>query len=77
MSDKRNGFFKWFDAKKGYGFISVDDQDDVFVHISNIRMDDFKKLNIGDEVEFELQNSNDGKAPEALKLAIVSKGRRY
>ena len=77
MSDKRNGFFKWFDAKKGYGFISVDDQDDVFVYFSNIRMDGFKKLDIGDEVEFELQNSKDGKAPDALNVATISKDRRY
>lgn len=51
MSDKRNKFFKWFDAKKGYGFISVDDQDDVFFHFSNIRMDVFKRFDIGDEVD--------------------------
>ena len=73
MSDKRNGFVKWFDAKKGYGFISVDDQDDVFVHFSKFRMDVFKRFDIGDEVEFELQNSKDGKALEALNVANVSK----
>jgi CspA family cold shock protein len=71
------GFVKWFDAKKGYGFISVVDQEDVFVHFSNIDMSGFKKLDIGDEVEFEIKNSNDGKGPEALKVKIVSKDRRY
>ncbi len=71
------GYVKWFNNKKGYGFISVDDQDDLFVHFSNIDMDGFKKLDIGDEVEFELKDSNEGKGPEALKVKVVSKDRRY
>ena len=71
------GHVKWFDAKKGYGFISVVDQEDVFVHFSNIDMDGFRKLDMGDEVEFELKESNDGKGPEALKVKVVSKDRRY
>ncbi len=75
---KRNvGFVKWFDAKKGFGFISVADQDDIFVHFSNIVMDGFRKLDMGDEVEFELKDSNEGKGPEALKVKVVSKDRRY
>ncbi len=37
----------------------------------------FKKLDIGDEVEFELKESNEGKGPEALKVKVVSKDRRY
>ena len=49
----KTGVVEWFDAKKSFGFISVDDQDDVFVHFSNVTMDGFKKLDIGDEVEFE------------------------
>jgi CspA family cold shock protein len=73
----KNGFVKWFDAKRGYGFISVDDQEDVFVHFSNINMDGFRKLDIGDEVEFEIKNSKDDKGPEALNVKIVSKDRRY
>lgn len=40
-------------------------------------MDGFKKLDMGDEVEFELKKSNDGKGPEALNVKIVSKDRRY
>ncbi|MDX1797012.1 MAG: cold shock domain-containing protein [Candidatus Lokiarchaeia archaeon] len=80
MAKKKNfekGFVKWFDAKKGFGFISVANQEDVFVHFSNIDMSGFKKLDMGDEVEFEIKNSNDGKGPEALKVKIVSKDRRY
>jgi CspA family cold shock protein len=71
------GFVKWFDAKKGYGFISVDDQEDIFVHFSNVEMDGFRKLDQGDEVEFEIKDSKEGKGPEALNVKIVSKDRRY
>ena len=74
---KNQGFVKWFDAKKGYGFISVEDQEDIFVHFSNIEMGGFKKLDVGDEVEFDITNSNEGKGPEALNVKIVSKDRRY
>jgi CspA family cold shock protein len=77
MAKIMNGFVKWFDAKKGYGFISVEDQEDVFVHFSNINMEGFRKLDIGDEVEFEIKNSKEGKGPEALNVKIVSKDRRY
>ena len=71
------GYVKWFSNKKGYGFISVDDQDDIFVHFSNIDMDGFRKLDQGDEVEFEMTNSKEGKGPEALKVKVISKDRRY
>ena len=71
------GYVKWFNNKKGYGFISVHDQDYVFVHFSNIDMDGFKKLDIGDEVEFELKESTEEKGPEALKVKVVLKDRRY
>ncbi|MFX1278690.1 MAG: cold shock domain-containing protein [Promethearchaeota archaeon] len=77
MSERISGHVKWFDAKKGYGFISVDDQEDIFVHFSNVQMDGFRKLDQGDEVEFEITESKDGKGPEALKVKIVSKDRRY
>ncbi|MFX1325112.1 MAG: cold shock domain-containing protein [Promethearchaeota archaeon] len=71
------GYVKWFDAKKGYGFISVEDQEDIFVHFSNVQMDGFKKLDMGDTVEFELKTSKEGKGPEALNVKIISKDRRY
>ena len=77
MSNRISGHVKWFDAKKGYGFISVDDQEDIFVHFSNIQMDGFRKLDQGDEVEFEITESKEGKGPEALNVKIVSKDRRY
>ncbi len=77
MSDKIKGIVKWFDAKKGYGFISVDGQEDIFVHFSNIAMSGFHKLDMGDEVEFEIKDSKEGKGPEALNVKIISKDRRY
>jgi CspA family cold shock protein len=59
---------KWFDAKKGYGFINhPDDGEDVFVHYSNITSDDdFKTLETGQEVTFEM---NDG--PKGLHAVDV------
>jgi len=48
------GKVKWFDPKKGYGFIERDDGDDVFVHFSAIQEEGFKTLTEGQEVEFEI-----------------------
>lgn len=47
-----NGIVKWFDEKKGYGFISYEDNQEVFVHFTAIEEDGFKSLDPGDEVEF-------------------------
>ncbi len=68
---------------KGYGFISLtdsidDDDKDIFVHYSNIDMEGFRKLDQGDEVEFEIQENEDNdKGPEALKVKVKAKDRRY
>ena len=48
------GTVKWFNAKKGFGFISDEEGNDVFVHFSALQMDGFKVLDEGDEVEFEV-----------------------
>jgi len=79
MSEKMEGFVKWFDNRKGYGFISVEDkEDDVFVHFSNIDMEGFKKLDQGDQVEFELKENEDSeKGPEALNVTVKIKDRRF
>jgi len=77
MTDRKTGYVKWFDYKKGYGFITLDGHEDIFVHFSNIDMEGFKKLDEGDQVEFDIKESDKRKGPEALKVKIVSKDRRY
>ncbi len=50
------GRVKWFDAKKGFGFIEQEDGDDVFVHFRAIQGEGYKTLEEGQEVEFELED---------------------
>jgi len=60
-----DGVVKWFDAKKGYGFVVSPDVDgDVFVHYTKIQMEGFKKLETGENVTFDLITSPEGK-PQA------------
>jgi CspA family cold shock protein len=54
------GRVKWFNEKKGFGFISQDDGNDVFVHFSAIKRDGFKSLDEGDEVEFQVSQGPKG-----------------
>jgi CspA family cold shock protein len=63
------GKVKWFNAKKGYGFITKEDGEDVFVHYSGIVSDGFKTLDEGDEVEFEIQDGDKGKQAVNVKRA--------
>ena len=49
------GTVKWFNDAKGYGFISQENGDDVFVHFAAIQSDGFKSLQEGDSVDFEIQ----------------------
>lgn len=50
-----SGTVKWFDRRKGYGFITSENNEDVFVHYSAIKMDGYKLLNEGDKVSFEIE----------------------
>ena len=60
MSDKLKGKVKWFNQSKGYGFISYDGGDDLFVHFSEIQGDGFKTLAENQEVEFEMGDGEKG-----------------
>ena len=60
------GKVKWFDAEKGYGFISTSEGKDVFVHFSAIQADGYKALAEGDQVEFEVKEGDRG--PQAAKV---------
>ncbi|HET6497509.1 MAG TPA: cold-shock protein [Coriobacteriia bacterium] len=55
------GVVKWFNPDKGYGFISRDDGDDLFVHFSEITMEGFKTLEEGQAVVFEVTTGQNGK----------------
>lgn len=57
-----NGTVKWFDVRKGYGFISDEDGVDSFVHFSAINMDGFKKLRPGQKVTFVPDEDEHGRA---------------
>ena len=54
------GTVKWFDVKKGFGFIQQEDGNDVFVHYSNISGNGFKVLEDGESVEYEVVEGNKG-----------------
>jgi CspA family cold shock protein len=54
------GRVKWFNEQKGFGFISQDNGEDLFVHFSAIQQDGFKVLTEGDEVEFEIAQGKKG-----------------
>lgn len=60
------GTVKWFNPTKGYGFISTEDGDDVFVHYSAIQGDGFRTLEEGQRVEFEIVAG--GKGPQAANV---------
>ncbi|WP_101843378.1 cold-shock protein [Halobacillus sp. Marseille-P3879] len=60
------GTVKWFNAEKGFGFIEVEGQDDVFVHFSAIQEEGFKSLEEGQAVSFEIQEGQRG--PQAANV---------
>lgn len=63
------GTVKWFNNEKGYGFISREDGDDVFVHYSAISGDGFRSLQEGQKVEFEVTEGRKG--PQASNVVKV------
>jgi CspA family cold shock protein len=63
------GTVKWFNESKGYGFISREEGNDVFVHYSSIQGDGFKSLAEGDLVSFEIEEGPKG--PKAINVAAL------
>jgi len=63
------GRVKWFNASKGFGFITQESGDDIFVHFSAIQGDGFKSLEEGQEVEFEVSSGEKG--PQAANVVTL------
>ena len=63
------GKVKWFNSKKGYGFITREGGEDVFVHFGEIQGEGFKTLNDGQDVEFELATGPKG--PQAKSVTKI------
>ena len=59
--EAKEGVVKWFDPRKGYGFITTPEGEDIFVHYTFIPGDGYRRLEPGEQVEFELVRSNRGK----------------
>jgi CspA family cold shock protein len=71
-----NGTVKWFNSRKGYGFISSEEGTDVFVHFSALSGEDdmYKKLNENDKVEFDVVDGEKG--PQASNVVVTEKAPR-
>jgi len=67
MTERIVGTVKWFNARKGYGFIGRAEGDDVFVHFSAISMDGYRRLDEGQEVEFMIEEG-----PKGVQAAQVT-----
>lgn len=69
-NDMKTGTVKWFNAKKGYGFINDEEGKDIFVHFSALDMPGFKVLEEGEKVEFDVVEGEKG--PQAANVVKVS-----
>ena len=65
----QQGTVKWFNAKKGYGFISDEKGGDVFVHYSGLNMEGYKTLDEGAAVEYDIIDG--AKGPQAVNVSVV------
>jgi len=66
VEERIRGLVKWFSPAKGYGFIQRPNGEDLFVHFSEIQMEELKTLNEGEKVEFTLQEA--AKGPQAVDV---------
>jgi len=69
VSERITGTVKWFNRSKGYGFISRDNGNDVFVHYSAIQQEGFRNLDEGQRVEFSVEDSPKG--PQATNVVAA------
>ena len=69
MEERTQGVVKWFNATKGYGFISQENGDDLFVHYSEIQGSGYRELEEGAKVEFVITQGNKGK--QASSVTVV------
>ena len=65
----KQGTVKWFNEGKGFGFIEVAGENDIFVHFSSIKKEGFKTLKEGDKVEFEVEDGARG--PQAANVVVL------
>ncbi|WP_352407184.1 cold-shock protein [Acetoanaerobium noterae] len=65
----KNGVVKWFNAEKGFGFISVEGEKDVFVHFSAIQSEGYRSLEEGQAVQFEIVDGDKG--PQAANVTRI------
>lgn len=63
-----NGKVKWFNAEKGYGFITTEDGEDVFAHYTQIQKEGFRTLQEGQEVSFEIAEGEKGRQAENIVI---------
>jgi CspA family cold shock protein len=70
MAERIQGTVKWFNSSKGYGFISQENGDDVFVHFQSIISEGYKTLNENDKVEFVVTDGEKG--PQATEVKVIS-----
>jgi CspA family cold shock protein len=68
------GKVKWFSSKKGYGFIDCEDGRSIFVHYTDIQSDGYKTLNEGDEVTFDVQETEKG--PKAINVVTTKRSKK-
>jgi CspA family cold shock protein len=70
MAERTQGTVKWFNAEKGFGFISQEDGEDLFVHYSEIQSTGYRSLDEGMRVEFEITQGRKGL--QASSVSVVS-----